>query len=113
MIAFQPSFDWLSHKTSTCAGIEISFQFHAVNSHFSLFSLSSLPSPFLFNSIIEMTSHVNYQREIYSALQRPKYPVEPDAWEACARRAVPPENFTYVYGSSSQSLTNRANIAAF
>ncbi|KAF2847722.1 FMN-dependent alpha-hydroxy acid dehydrogenase-like protein [Plenodomus tracheiphilus IPT5] len=59
------------------------------------------------------TSHVAYQREIYSSLHPPKYSTKPSQWEAAARAAVPPPNFLYSYGAASSESTHAANRSAF
>lgn len=58
-------------------------------------------------------SYVQYQREIYASLRRPKYSTKPAQWEAAARAAVPLPNFLYVYGAASSESTHAANISAF
>ncbi|KAF1851928.1 FMN-dependent alpha-hydroxy acid dehydrogenase [Cucurbitaria berberidis CBS 394.84] len=58
-------------------------------------------------------SYVQYQREIYGSLRRPKYSTKPAQWEAAARAAVPLPNFLYVNGSASSESTYAANMSAF
>ncbi|KAH8717102.1 FMN-dependent dehydrogenase [Phaeosphaeriaceae sp. PMI808] len=56
---------------------------------------------------------VQFQRNIYSALQKPKYSTKPSQWEAAAKEAVPEPNFLYVFGSASSGSTYAANLSAF
>ncbi|KAH7090372.1 FMN-dependent dehydrogenase [Paraphoma chrysanthemicola] len=58
-------------------------------------------------------SYVQYQREIYGNLRKPKYSTKPAQWEAAARAAIPEPNFLYVFGAASSESTHRANISAF
>ncbi|KAF2036314.1 FMN-dependent alpha-hydroxy acid dehydrogenase [Setomelanomma holmii] len=58
-------------------------------------------------------SYVQYQREIYGNLCKPKYSTKPAQWEAAARAAIPEPNFLYVFGAASSESTHRANISAF
>jgi lactate 2-monooxygenase len=56
---------------------------------------------------------VQYQREIYGSLQKPKYSTKPSQWEAAAKAAIPEPNFLYVFGAASSESTHRANLSAF
>jgi lactate 2-monooxygenase len=58
-------------------------------------------------------SYVQYQREIYGSLQKPKYSTKPSQWEAAAKAAIPEPNFLYVFGAASSESTHRANLSAF
>lgn len=58
-------------------------------------------------------SYVQYQREIYGNLRKPKYSTKPSQWEAAAKAAIPEPNFLYVFGAASSESTHRANISAF
>lgn len=58
-------------------------------------------------------SYVQYQREIYGSLRKPKYSTKPSQWEAAAKAAVPLPNFLYVFGAASSESTHTANISAF
>jgi lactate 2-monooxygenase len=58
-------------------------------------------------------SHVQYQREIYGSLHRPKYSTKPSQWEAAAKAAIPLPNFLYVFGSASSESTYASNLSAF
>ncbi|KAF3936679.1 hypothetical protein ABW19_dt0200100 [Dactylella cylindrospora] len=60
-----------------------------------------------------MTSHGAYQLDIYGQFNPPRYPTDPNQWEALARRSVPTANFMYVFGSATTGQTHRANIQAF
>lgn len=56
---------------------------------------------------------VQFQREIYGSLRKPKYSMQPAEWEAAARQAIPLPNFYYVNGSASSESTYAANLSAF
>lgn len=56
---------------------------------------------------------VQFQREIYGSLRKPKYSTKPSEWEAAARQAIPLPNFYYVNGSASSESTYAANLSAF
>jgi lactate 2-monooxygenase len=58
-------------------------------------------------------SYVQYQREIYGSLRKPKYSTKPSQWEAAAKAAIPEPNFLYVFGAASSESTHRANLSAF
>ncbi|KAG9197828.1 hypothetical protein G6514_000816 [Epicoccum nigrum] len=58
-------------------------------------------------------AYVQFQRDIYSALRKPKYSTKPHEWEAAARNAIPLPNFLYVFGSASSESTYAANRSAF
>jgi lactate 2-monooxygenase len=58
-------------------------------------------------------AYVQYQREIYGSLRRPKYSTKPSQWEAAARAAIPEPNFLYVFGAASRESTHAANLSAF
>ena len=58
-------------------------------------------------------SYVQFQREIYASLRKPKYSTKPHEWEAAARNAIPLPNFLYVFGSASSESTHAANRSAF
>jgi lactate 2-monooxygenase len=58
-------------------------------------------------------SYVQYQREIYGSLQKPKFSTKPSQWEAAAKAAIPESNFLYVFGAASSESTHRANLSAF
>jgi lactate 2-monooxygenase len=58
-------------------------------------------------------SHVQFQREIYSSLRKPKYSTKPAQWEAAAKEAIPLSNFLYVFGAASSESTHAANLSAF
>ncbi|KAJ4333404.1 hypothetical protein N0V95_009430 [Ascochyta clinopodiicola] len=58
-------------------------------------------------------SYVQFQREIYASLRKPKYSTKPHEWEAAARNAIPLSNFLYVFGSASSESTYAANRSAF
>lgn len=58
-------------------------------------------------------SFVQYQRDIYAALRKPKFSTKPSTWEAQARNAIPLPNFLYIYGSASSESTHAANLSAF
>jgi lactate 2-monooxygenase len=58
-------------------------------------------------------SHVQYQREIYASLRKPRWSTKPLQWEAAAKAAVPLPNFLYVFGSASSESTYAANLSAF
>ncbi|UPX16286.1 Lactate 2-monooxygenase [Ascochyta rabiei] len=58
-------------------------------------------------------SYVQFQREIYASLRKPKYSTKPHEWEAAARNAIPLSNFLYVFGAASSESTHAANRSAF
>ena len=58
-------------------------------------------------------AYVQFQREIYASLRKPKYSTKPHEWEAAARNAIPLANFLYVFGSASSESTYAANRSAF
>ncbi|KAF1359080.1 FMN-dependent alpha-hydroxy acid dehydrogenase [Lizonia empirigonia] len=58
-------------------------------------------------------SYVQFQREIYGNLRKPKYSTKPHEWEAAARNAIPLPNFLYVFGAASSESTHAANRSAF
>ena len=58
-------------------------------------------------------SYVQFQREIYASLRKPKYSTKPHEWEAAARNAIPLPNFLYVFGAASSESTHAANRSAF
>jgi hypothetical protein len=58
-------------------------------------------------------SYVQFQREIYGSLRKPKYSTKPSEWEAAARNAIPLANFLYVFGAASSESTHAANRSAF
>jgi lactate 2-monooxygenase len=58
-------------------------------------------------------SYVQYQREVYGSLRKPKYSTKPSQWEAAAKAAIPLPNFLYVFGSASGERTYAANLSAF
>lgn len=58
-------------------------------------------------------SYVQFQREIYASLRKPKYSTKPHEWEAAARNAIPLANFLYVFGAASSESTHAANRSAF
>jgi isopentenyl diphosphate isomerase/L-lactate dehydrogenase-like FMN-dependent dehydrogenase len=58
-------------------------------------------------------SYVQFQREIYGNLRKPKFSTKPSQWEAAAKANVPEPNFLYVFGAASSESTHRANISAF
>lgn len=58
-------------------------------------------------------SYVQFQREIYAALRKPKYSTKPSEWERAAREAIPLANFMYVFGAASSEDTHAANRSAF
>lgn len=58
-------------------------------------------------------SFVQYQREIYSSLRKPKFSTKPSEWEAQARATIPLSNFLYIFGSASSESTHAANLSAF
>lgn len=58
-------------------------------------------------------SYVQFQREIYAALRKPKYSTKPSEWENAAREAIPLPNFLYVFGAASSESTHAANRSAF
>lgn len=58
-------------------------------------------------------SYVQYQREIYGALRKPRFSTKPAQWEAAARAAVPLPNFLYVFGSAGIESTYASNRSAF
>ena len=58
-------------------------------------------------------SYVQYQREIYGSLRKPKYSTKPSLWEAAAKAAIPLPNFLYVFGAASSETTYAANLSAF
>jgi lactate 2-monooxygenase len=58
-------------------------------------------------------AYVQFQREIYASLRKPKYSTKPHEWEAAARNAIPLPNFLYVFGSASSESTYAANRSAF
>ncbi|KAH7398689.1 FMN-dependent dehydrogenase [Phaeosphaeria sp. MPI-PUGE-AT-0046c] len=58
-------------------------------------------------------SYVQFQREIYGNLRKPKYSTKPSQWEAAAKAAIPEPNFLYVFGAASSESTHRANLSAF
>lgn len=59
------------------------------------------------------TSFVQYQRDLYSRLQRPEFSTKPAEWEAAAKAAIPLPNFYYIQGSASTESTYDANMSAF
>ncbi|KAF2263403.1 FMN-dependent alpha-hydroxy acid dehydrogenase [Lojkania enalia] len=56
---------------------------------------------------------VQYQRDIYSSLRKPKFSTKPSEWEDQARKSIPLPNFLYIYGSASSESTYTANLSAF
>lgn len=58
-------------------------------------------------------SYVQFQREIYASLRKPKYSTKPQEWETAARNAIPLPNFLYVFGAASSESTHAANRSAF
>lgn len=58
-------------------------------------------------------AYVQFQREIYGSLRKPKYSTRPAEWEAAARQAIPLPNFNYVNGSAGSESTGAANLSAF
>ncbi|KAF9698376.1 hypothetical protein EKO04_003906 [Ascochyta lentis] len=58
-------------------------------------------------------SYVQFQREIYASLRKPKYSTKPHEWEAAARNAIPLPNFLYVFGAAGSESTHAANRSAF
>ena len=58
-------------------------------------------------------SYVQFQREIYASLRKPKFSTKPHEWEVAARNAIPLPNFLYVFGAASSESTHAANRSAF
>ncbi|KAF2257312.1 FMN-dependent alpha-hydroxy acid dehydrogenase [Trematosphaeria pertusa] len=58
-------------------------------------------------------SFVEYQRNIYASLRKPRFSTKPLEWEAQARNAMPLPNFMYINGSAGSESTCKANVSAF
>lgn len=58
-------------------------------------------------------AYVQFQRDIYGSLRKPKYSTKPHEWETAARNAIPLPNFLYVFGAASSESTHAANRSAF
>ncbi|KAJ4313459.1 hypothetical protein N0V94_006946 [Neodidymelliopsis sp. IMI 364377] len=66
-----------------------------------------------FTTTPDPESYVQFQRDIYGSLRKPKYSTKPSEWEAAARNALPLANFLYVFGAASSESTHAANRSAF